>query len=133
MSNFFISFGVSIVSVFPLAQPLVRVSVPSSAAAAERRSFVLNLPRNASVAVIPHSFYTRYQRRLGGRLIFVDRNGRTHHMTLHKGRFSGTIVAGIGELMRYYNLARGGTVMARYAGRNLFHIRVSGPDGVVVA
>ncbi|MED6168946.1 hypothetical protein PIB30_016633 [Stylosanthes scabra] len=72
--------------------PPVRVSVPSLAAAAERRSFVLNLPRNASVAVVLHRFHTRYQRRLGGRLIFVDQNGRTHHMTLHKGRFSGLLL-----------------------------------------
>ncbi|MED6207978.1 hypothetical protein PIB30_040578 [Stylosanthes scabra] len=88
-------------TIFPLPQPPVRVTVSSSAAAAERRSFVLNLPRNAvsrshaysyvaTVSflvliffLVPHRFYSRYQCRLGHRLIFVDQNGRTHH----KGRF----------------------------------------------
>ncbi|MED6133091.1 hypothetical protein PIB30_025243 [Stylosanthes scabra] len=124
--------------------PPVRVTVPSSSAATERRSFFLNLPRNAISR--PH-YYLQFVAsisffllifvcgflRLGQRLIFVDENGRTHHMTLHKGRFSGTIIAGIGELMRFYNLTRGDTAMARYAGRNFFHIRVSGLDGVAVA
>ncbi|MED6222633.1 hypothetical protein PIB30_066179, partial [Stylosanthes scabra] len=66
--------------------PPVRVTVPSSAVAAERRSFTLNLPSTShftllkslpsgsyffsrllmkqSVAVVPHRFYSRYQRRL---------------------------------------------------------------------
>ncbi|MED6125397.1 hypothetical protein PIB30_068205 [Stylosanthes scabra] len=73
---------------FSISQPLVRVTVPRSAVSSERRTFTLNLPRNAqSVVVVPHAFYSRYQRRLGNKLIFVDQHGDTHQMTLHKGRF----------------------------------------------
>ncbi|MED6217440.1 hypothetical protein PIB30_017687 [Stylosanthes scabra] len=38
-----------------------RVMVPKSAAANERRTFTLNLPRNAAVAVVPRVFYRRYR------------------------------------------------------------------------
>ncbi|MED6131919.1 hypothetical protein PIB30_014364 [Stylosanthes scabra] len=104
-----------------------RVRVPSSAAQIARRTFTLNPPWNTGlhgVAVIPHVFYTRYCCRLGTSLLFVDQHGDTHHLTLHRRRFSGTLTSGLGELMEFYRLERGEMLEVKFAGRNTFHIKV---------
>ncbi|MED6189340.1 hypothetical protein PIB30_095046 [Stylosanthes scabra] len=83
-----------------------RVTVPSSAAQHARRTFTLNLPRNE--------------------------HGDTHRLTLHRGRFSGTITSGLGKLMQFYRLDRGEMLEVRFAGRNTFHIKVLQPVGARV-
>ncbi|MED6224742.1 hypothetical protein PIB30_087032 [Stylosanthes scabra] len=111
-----------------LVKALTRVRVPSSATQIARLTFTLNLPWNTGVAVILHVFYTRYCCRLGTSLLFVDQHRDTHHLTLHRRRFSGTFTSGLGELMEFYRLDRGEMLEVKFAGRNTFHMKVLQPD-----
>ncbi|MED6191688.1 hypothetical protein PIB30_002495 [Stylosanthes scabra] len=89
-------------------QAPARVTVPSSTAHIARRTFTLNLPRNAGVAVIPRVFYMRYRRRLGTSLLFVDQHGYS------------SSDSSPGTFLRYYNFWPGriNAVLSLRQGRN---------------
>ncbi|MED6108011.1 hypothetical protein PIB30_019414 [Stylosanthes scabra] len=106
-----------------------RVIAPHPVAVRDRRNFMLMLSRNAGVAVLPHPFYCRYQRRLGVQLLFVDSQGDSHRLMLHKGTFAGTITSGLGELMAFYRISNGGTIHAKYVGHNIFSVRIVDAQG----
>ncbi|MED6224759.1 hypothetical protein PIB30_087272 [Stylosanthes scabra] len=92
----------------------------------DRRSFMLMFPQNTGVAVLPHRFYYRYQRRLGVHLLFVDAQGDSHRLMLHKGTFAGS---GLGELMAFYRISNGGTIHAKYVGHNILCVCIVDAHG----
>ncbi|MED6143827.1 hypothetical protein PIB30_009638 [Stylosanthes scabra] len=86
----------------------------------DRSTLTLNFPRNASVVAMPHVFTRIIVVVLVRGSFFVAQHEATRQVSLHKGRFSGTITSGIGELMRFYHLKRDGTLEANTLVATLF-------------
>ncbi|MED6184427.1 hypothetical protein PIB30_047372 [Stylosanthes scabra] len=89
-----------------------RVAAHKPISVKDRCNFMLTLPRNAGIAVLPHRFYCHYQQRLGAQLLFVDAQGDSNRLTLHKGTFAGT--------MGFYRITDGETIHDKYVGYNIF-------------